>query len=328
MRIVEVVILIVVLFSTMLMVISSRFGYSVSEQRMWKRKHKNCNGRHQSPVSIHSRRAIPSAMPALEFIYYHNPLPGPLTIRNNGHSVSLQTPKTENSTRHHYHPYIFGGKLRNEYEYVSLHFHWGDKNSRGAEHVLNDIRYPLELHMIHINRKYQTIEEALEHRDGLAVLAFFFQIRENLSYGEEIDNIVKHFSDLNELTDSVTLPYSFSLQSLIGNINTDRFYTYRGSLTTPTCNEAVTWIIFPDTIPISLSQMSKFRSLSNGIEGLLLVDNYRHLQPVGNRKIFLRSISTRTVELEKIVEMEMYGRALVNRSDSNVTVDDSEWYYN
>jgi carbonic anhydrase len=109
-------------------------------------------------------------MPAIEFIYYHNPLPGPLTIHNNGNSVSLQTPKTENSTQHHYHPYIFGGKLRNEYEYLSLHFHWGDKNSRGAEHVLNDIRYPLELHMIHINRKYQTIEEALEHRDGLAVL--------------------------------------------------------------------------------------------------------------------------------------------------------------
>ena len=101
--------------------------------------------------------------------------------------------------------------------------------------------------------------------------------------------------------------------------------TFLGSLTTPTCNEAVTWIIFPDTIPISLSQMSKFRSLSNGIEGLLLVDNYRHLQPVGNRKIFLRSISSRTVELEKIVEMEMYGRALGN---SNMTEDDSEWYYN
>lgn len=102
-----------------------------------------------------------------------------------------------------------------------------------------------------------------------------------------------------------------------------------GSLTTPTCNEAVTWIIFPDTIPISLSQMSKFRSLSNGIEGLLLVDNYRHLQPVGNRKIFLRSISSRTVELEKIVEMEMHGRALANnRTDSNMTEDDSEWYYN
>lgn len=73
-----------------------------------------------------------------------------------------------------------------------------------------------------------------------------------------------------------------------------------GSLTTPKCNEAVTWIIFPDTIPISLHQMGKFRSLSNGIEGLLLVDNYRHLQPIGNRKIFIRSVSSRFLMLDKM----------------------------
>lgn len=168
-------------------------------------------------------------------------------------------------------------------------------------------------------------------------LAFFYQIKENPSNGEEIENIVKHFDDLNELNDSVTLPYTFPLQALIGNINTDRFYTYRGkintphtrsdfinviilgSLTTPKCNEAVTWIIFPDTIPISLHQMAKFRSLSNGIEGLLLVDNYRHLQPIGNRKIFVRSIESRPIELERLVQEA--------ESESEESYD-SEWYYN
>jgi carbonic anhydrase len=108
-------------------------------------------------------------MPALEFIYYHNPLPTPLTIHNNGNSVALLAPKFQPNTFSQ-RPYIFGAKLQNEYDYLSLHFHWGDKNSRGAEHVLNDIRYPLELHIIHINRKYQSLEEALEHKDGLAVL--------------------------------------------------------------------------------------------------------------------------------------------------------------
>lgn len=38
--------------------------------------------------------------------------------------------------------------------------------------------------------------------------------------------------------------------------NIDRFYTYKGSLTTPPCSEAVTWIVFPNTIPISLAQVS------------------------------------------------------------------------
>lgn len=35
---------------------------------------------------------------------------------------------------------------------------------------MNDIRYPLEMHMIHKNLKYDNINEALEHKDGLAVL--------------------------------------------------------------------------------------------------------------------------------------------------------------
>lgn len=60
--------------------------------------------------------------------------------------------------------------------------------------------------------------------------AFFYQIKENPNNSEEIENIVKHFNDLNEVTDSVTLPYTFSLHALIGNINTDRFYTYRGRI--------------------------------------------------------------------------------------------------
>lgn len=90
------------------------------------------------------------------------------------------------------------------------------------------------------------------------------------------------------------------------------------SLTTPKCNEAVTWIIFPDTIPISLNQMAKFRSLSNGIEGLLLVDNYRHLQPVGNRKVFVRSVSSRFLMLDK----------MQNENEDDEDDPDSIWFYN
>lgn len=174
--------------------------------------------------------------------------------------------------------------------------------------------------------------------------AFFYQIKE--TDGLEIDNIARQLGELDEINDTVSLAYTFSLSSLIGNINTERFYTYRGmhnistekperlfsftfgqkfmfqgSLTTPKCNPAVTWVLFPDTIPISLHQISKFRSLSNGIEGLLLVDNYRHLQPIGNRKIFLRSVSSRTTKLEKFT----MSKHNTNESDDE---DPSDWYYN
>lgn len=146
----------------------------------------------------------------------------------------------------------------------------GDKNNKGAEHVLNDIRYSLELHIIHKNRKYQTLEEALTHRDGLAVLGFFYQIKEYES--PEITSIARNLAALEEHNNEQTLNYTFTLASLLGNLNTERFYTYRGSLTTPPCSEAVTWILFPDTLSISLTQIAKFRELSN--DGLMLVNNF------------------------------------------------------
>ncbi|CAO1362366.1 unnamed protein product [Diamesa hyperborea] len=309
--------ILVLVIYVILSVDAHRFGYSQGEQRLWKKKHESCRGQHQSPISINSRRSIPTHIPAIEFIYYHNLLPGPLKIHNNGHSVSLLISKPVNFTKF---PYIFGGKLKHEYELVGLHFHWGDKNNRGAEHVLNDIRYPLEMHIIHINRKYSTVQEALTHKDGLTVLAFFYQIKE--TEGTEIHNIAKHLTQLDGASDKMeTLQYTFTLSSLIGNINTERYYTYRGSLTTPSCAEAVTWVIFPDTLPISLGQMSKFRQLSNGIEGLLLVDNFRNIQPIGNRKVFLRSTSQRHTKLENLSTKE-YSK------DYSDEEDVSDWYYN
>lgn len=73
-------------------------------------------------------------------------------------------------------PYIFGGLLDGEYVFEGLHFHWGGRNNRGSEHILDDIRYPMEMHLVHRNRKYNDVNEALKHKDGLSVLGVFFQV--------------------------------------------------------------------------------------------------------------------------------------------------------
>lgn len=123
-------------------------------------------------------------------------------------------------------PYIFGGKLHEEYEIEGLHFHWGDKNNRGSEHVLNDIRYPMEMHIIHRNKRYKSVPEALNYEDGLCVLGFFYQLKEVES--AELANIARNISDIEDYNDSVLLNSTFALTSLLGNIDTERFYTYKG----------------------------------------------------------------------------------------------------
>lgn len=39
-------------------------------------------------------------------------------------------------------------------------------------------RYPMEMHIVHRNMAYSNFSHALQHEDGVAVIAVFFQVRE------------------------------------------------------------------------------------------------------------------------------------------------------
>lgn len=84
----------------------------------------------------------------------------------------MQIPPTRNSRQ----PFVTGGLMRSIYEAESLHFHWGSKGVKGSEHKINDRKFDVEMHIVHRNRKYPTQEEALQNKDGLAVLGIMFRI--------------------------------------------------------------------------------------------------------------------------------------------------------
>lgn len=73
-------------------------------------------------------------------------------------------------------PYIFGGKLPGVFEFESFHFHWGSSSDRGSEHNIDYERYSMEMHLVHRNQKYQTLVEARDHPDGIAVIAVFLDV--------------------------------------------------------------------------------------------------------------------------------------------------------
>lgn len=105
---------------------------------------------------------------------------------------------------------------------------------------------------------------------------------------------------------------SITLSSLLPSVeDMGRFYTYIGSLTTPPCSEVVTWILFPDPLPISAAQvnfeylkrfsnilrfiilffqMKKFRLLQADEHSTPLINNYRNIQKRGPRRVFVRKM--------------------------------------
>ncbi|KAL5286997.1 CA14.2 family protein [Megaselia abdita] len=271
--------------------VESRFGYSRASQRRWGRQHGNCYGKRQSPISISQQKTSHILMPSIEMIGYNNLLPFPLNITNNGHTASVAISKLNafQESLGDFLPFVKGGKLSGEYEIESLHFHWGDKNNKGAEHVINDMRYTMEMHLVHRNKKYSSLPEALENDDGVAVMGFFFTLGEAESNG--LQTLVRHLPQIPNSGDTLSMNVTFSLASLLGSIDTDKFFTYKGSLTTPPCSEAVTWILFPDPIELNFVQIQKFRRLQDNLDDAL-VDNFRSLQPIGNRRIFYRKVNS------------------------------------
>lgn len=87
-----------------------------------------------------------------------------------------------------------------------------------------------------------------------------------------------------EFPDTVSLaPVFYKLLS--GHV---AYATYQGSLTTPGCNEAVTWVNFLQPVPVITEQFySLLGFLDSG--GHEISENYRYTQPLNGRRIRIPS---------------------------------------
>nr|XP_014982250.2 carbonic anhydrase 5A, mitochondrial isoform X2 [Macaca mulatta] len=147
---------------------------------------------------------------------------------------------------------ISGGPLENHYRLKQFHFHWGAVNEAGSEHTVDGHAYPAELGAHHqtLQRLVDILPE-IKHKDARAAVG------------------------------------PFNPSSLLPACRD--YWTYSGSLTTPPLTESVTWIIQKEPVEVALSQLSAFRSLlfsALGEEEKMMVNNYRPLQPLMNRKVW------------------------------------------
>jgi len=195
---------------------------------------------------------------------------------NNGHSVNI---KVEHEAL------VVGGNLPSKgYRIAGVHFHWGSSDAQGSEHTVDGNKFPLEMHMVtYDSERYPELgTDAVFGSDSLAVLGTMFKISEqdNPILAPIIDGLkrIQHAGDKTTIR-------SFPMSTLLPE-QTNKYFRYYGSLTTPPCAESVVWTLFLHTQTISSAQLAVFREVMEADNTHNIVDNWRPAQPIHKRLVY------------------------------------------
>ncbi|KAJ6653671.1 hypothetical protein lerEdw1_008797 [Lerista edwardsae] len=240
---------------------------SPTEPRAWNLVNNNCGKSRQSPINILTSK-VQYNWELMPFCFknYDTEQKSNWTITNNGHSVQVTLDQSATVSK---------GGLTGTYKAVQFHFHWGNNDSQGtaptvssgSEHSIDGERYAMELHIVHIKNEFVSVAEALS-KQGVAVLGFFIKVRKGCNEAK-----------MAPLPLSALIPKKEDLTS---------YYRYTGSLTTPDCYEDVEWTLFEKPIELSLDQIQEFlmKLYYGSTTQTAMVDNFRPVQPVGNRIVY------------------------------------------
>lgn len=251
--------------------------------------HSQCCGEEQSPIDIDEFGTQLEFFKPLKFFNYSQ-TPSTMRLLNNGHTLVLTLGNSDLI------PVVTGGGLKDYYIFDSLHFHWGKDDTLGSEHTVSGKSYPLEMHLVHYNGKYESKDKAAINPDGLAVLGVLMQIVEKDN--DKLKGIIKALDEVRYNNDSTPISEPFPLDRLLP-MRKDDFFRYRGSLTTPPCSEVVTWTVLDSYVGISANQLSRFRTLrmktkaEDHRDAEKLVNNFRPTQKLNGRQIHARSTLAR-----------------------------------
>ncbi|XP_044303615.1 carbonic anhydrase 4-like [Varanus komodoensis] len=237
-----------------------------------------CGGKKQSPINIVTRKALSdSSLGHIRFLGYEDRMK-PKVLKNTGHYPDIRMASGAS---------ISSPGLPGTYALKSFHFHWGTYMYPGSEHAIDGLQYPMELHIVH-TKNNMSEEEAKKDPEGFAVLGFFLKKSSKAPIVSAWKTLGKFLERIPEKGNSVNLHGEFSLGALLNTVDTKTYYRYHGSLTTPDCNEAVIWTIFPEPIEIHHTVFKRFTKsmyFTNKKEKRPMQNNYRPLQFLNNRKV-------------------------------------------
>ncbi|XP_026864861.2 carbonic anhydrase 9 [Electrophorus electricus] len=256
------------------------WGYD--DQEGWSSAFQHCSGQSQSPIDIKTSKVIyDSSLPHIELDGYDLKADPTLKLQNNGHTLQLSLPNTMRIVKGFDQVYLA----------AQLHFHWGTIAVPGSEHTIDNIHFPAEIHVVHYNSKYTNSSEAESKPDGLAVLGAFIGI--GLKDNENYEKILSALNDVS-IEDSGTDIPGFNVRHLLPN-NLEKFYRYKGSLTTPPCFQTVNWTLFSETVMVSRRQLAALEDTLKAGHKQLLSKNFRAAQLLHGRPVLASFTSSQSV---------------------------------
>ena len=190
-----------------------------------------------------------------------------VTIEHTCHTV--QAALTEDSVR----TMRLSGQ---EYRMLQFHFH------TPSEHVVSGQKagtrnYPAEIHFVHAAVR----DDGSLDSDQLAVIGLFVDVTDQR---ESPPATARFFSDILQEYRGVSTkqgdPISVSIDYLVQESN--YYWRYRGSLTTPPCSETVEWLIVAEPLVVSTAT---YRSLQEAKLDVGFANNRPPLLPTAHHKL-------------------------------------------
>ncbi|KAJ8399969.1 hypothetical protein AAFF_G00406990 [Aldrovandia affinis] len=211
-----------------------------------------CNGTRQSPINIETANV--QGDPSLTAFTFNG------FSENNAMKEIMNTGRTVKVKLGEGLLSVSGGGLPNSFNSLQFHLHWGNgSNVPGSEHTVDNRRYPMELHIVHINSKFNgNISLALEDPEGVAALGFFIQASNDTGLPASWKTLTSYLSNITNSGQYVNITDKISVDDLLEGVDRTKFYRYLGSLTTPNCQEVVVWTVFKDPIRVSKDLIDLF----------------------------------------------------------------------
>jgi len=251
----------------------------------------------QSPINIEEKTVKFQEFRPFAFLGYEklSIAKGALKVKNTGGTLKMLAEPGVGL--------LGGGPLNVQYEFVEMHFHWGDSavagGREGSEHKINGKSFPLELHMVHKNIHDASIEDALCHENGLCVLAFVFETIvdyvEPIPGLDSLAKIIAHLTVADSIVDQERLKELVKKEVLDEKVDInvanflpfliEEYFTYRGSLTTGGCEEAVNWVFFKTPLAITKEHLKAFQTLLD-LDKEPIKNNFRETMPANNRPVY------------------------------------------